>query len=184
MAKLRILLLTSCFALAAFGQEIGRSTVTIGAGGGFATGGYFTDGIPNAPAFSASYEFRVFRFLAPEVSVVNMIPNVPEGSEFGTSILRERVTLVSPVLRGILPLRHDSVELFAGVGAARLTSSYYELTENFEPSWFLEIDGGFRAALGHRHRFWIGPTVRFYRDFNRRPTEQWLSLTGEFGFRF
>jgi len=184
MRKLRLLVLASYFSLIALGQEGGRNTVGIGAGGGFPSGGYLTDGFYNAPAFSASYEYRVFRFLAPEVAVVNMLPNLLNGSEFGNYITRERVTLLTLGLRVVAPLVHHRVELFAGAGAAHVSSSYYELNGGlFSPDWLLQLDGGGRAALGRRHRFWIGPTLRFYRD-GGRPTEEWVSLTADFGFRF
>ena len=39
-----------------------------------------------------------------------------------------------------------------------------------------------RIAIDKRGHFWIGPTVRFSRD-GGRPTQEWVSLTGEFGFR-
>src|ERR1017187_4759288 len=114
MRKFRLLLLTASFMLTAFSQEAGRNTVTIGAGGGFPAGGYRTDGFADSAAFSASYEFRLFRYLAPEAGVVNLIPN----SQFGTFITRERVTLISAGVRGIAPLRRGRIELFAGAGGA------------------------------------------------------------------
>lgn len=62
----------------------GRSTVSAGAGGGFPTGGEltFTSQAPDSAAFSAAYEFRLFKYLAPEVSVVNLTPLVPQYGEY------------------------------------------------------------------------------------------------------
>jgi hypothetical protein len=185
MRKFRLLLLVSAFPLMAFSQEAERSTVTVGVGGGFPAGGTGIYGIPNSAAFSASYDFRLLKYLAPEVAVVNTIPNVNYGGEYGPVISRERITLLSFGPRGILPLMHGRLELFAGVGAAHLWSTDLELTVlGYEaPRWFLQLSGGGRVAIDHHHRFWVGPTVRFTRD-GGRPTEEWVALTGDFGFRF
>jgi hypothetical protein len=51
------------------------------------------------------------------------------------------------------------------------------------PRTIWQINGGGRIALDKRRRFWVGPTVRFSRD-GGRPTQEWISLTGDFGFRF
>jgi hypothetical protein len=185
MRKSRLLLLVGCFSLRAFSQEAGRDTIMIGVGGGFPSGGTYIAGISDSAAFSGSYEFRLFKYLAPEVAVVNTIPNVNYGGEFGPVISRERITLLSFGPRGIVPLMQGRLELFAGVGAAHLWSTDLELTVlGYEaPRWFLQLSGGGRVAIDRRHRFWIGPTVRFTRD-GGRPTEEWVSLTGDFGFRF
>jgi hypothetical protein len=184
MLRFRLLLLATSFQLMAFSQEAGRNTVTFGAGGGFPSGGYRTAGLSDSAAFSASYEFRLFKYLAPEAGVLNMIPNVLNNSEFGLFTSRERVTLLSLGVRGIAPLGQGRVELFAGAGAAHLWSSDQELVQGFQsPTWLLQINGGGQVAIDHRRRFWIGPVVRFSRD-GGRPTEEWVSLTGDFGFRF
>jgi hypothetical protein len=185
MQKFRVLLLTASFALMAFSQEAGRNTITLGVGGGFPSGGTGIWGIPDSAAFSASYEFRLLKYLSPEVAVVNTIPNVNYGGEYGPVISRERITLLSFGPRGVAPLMHGRMELFAGVGAAHLWSTDLELTVlGYEaPRWFVQLSGGGRIAIDRRHRFWIGPTVRFTRD-GARPTEEWVALTGDVGFRF
>jgi hypothetical protein len=182
MQKLRLLLLTASFSLIAFSQEAGRNTITLGVGGGFPSGGYRDDGISNSAAFSASYEFRLFKYLAPEIGVVNTIPNVVENNQFGLFTTRERVTVVSVGARGILPLKQGRIELFAGAGAAYSGSTDAELTA-VGSNWLFQVNGGGRVAIDRRHRFWVGPTVRFSRDAGR-PTEEWVSLTGDLGFRF
>jgi len=157
----------------AFAQESGRSTISIGAGGGFAAGGYRTEGIPDSAAFSGAYEFRLLRYLAAEAGAVNSIPNVVYSSKYGPYSIRERVTLGTFGLRGVLPLAHGRAEVIAGVGAGYLWSSDPELTVlgYQSPRWLPTINGGGRVALDHHHRFWLGPTVRFTRDVGR-PTEQ------------
>ena len=182
MRKFRLLLLTSCFSLIGFGQA-DRGTVTIGAGGGFPAGGYQTEGFSNSAAFSGSYEFRLFHYLAPEIGVQNLIPNVLEDDKYGPLLGRERVSILSFGLRGIAPLRHGRIELFAGGGGAYLWSSDSDFNGDRSSNWLFQVVGGGRAAIDHRHRFWIGPTVRFSRDAGR-PTQEWVSLTADFGFRF
>jgi hypothetical protein len=178
--------LLCCFSITVFGQW-GRSTFSLGAGGGFPTGGEMTSTsqIPDSAAFSASYEFRLFKYLAPEVGLVNLIPDVPQNYKgYPLPSLRERVSLLSIGAHGILPLRRGRIELLAGAGAAHLFTTYNDLFFYFEsPHTIWQISGGGRIALDKRRHFWIGPTVRFSRD-GGRPTEEWLSLTGDFGFRF
>lgn len=164
------------------GQFAGRSTVTVGAGGGFPVSGYLTERVQNSAAFSAGYEFRLFRYVAPEVAVTNLIPTVVNYYKFGTYNTRERVTLVSLGLRGILPLAAGRAEIFAGAGGAHIGSTAYVLSQ-FGAPWLMQLEAGGRAALDRKHRFWLGTTVRLARDTGR-PTEQWVVLTGDFGVRF
>jgi hypothetical protein len=162
----------------------GRSTVSIGVGGGLPAGGFRTEQFLNGPAFSASYEFRLFKYVAPEIGLVDLLPNYTEYSKYGSSISRYRVTLLSMGIRGVLPLAHGRVELFAGPGATRVWSSQYDLARGFDaPKWLLEISGGGRIAIDHGRHFWAGPTVHFSRD-GGRPTEEWVSLTADFAVRF
>jgi hypothetical protein len=180
--RAKLFWLLCCFSFTVFGQW-DRTTFSLGAGGGFPAGGenvYQTSYLPNSAAFSASYEFRIFKYLAPEVSVVNLTPLVPQFGEYPLPPTRERVTLVSIGGRGILPLHQGRLELFAGGGAVNVSRSdtYVELKP-----WVWQVNGGGRIALGKRRRFWVGPTVRFSRN-GGRPTDEWVSLTGDFGFRF
>ena len=178
----KLFLLPCCFSLALFGQ-FDRGTLSVGAGGGFTAGGenvYKTNYLPNSPAFSAAYEFRLFKYLAPEVSVENLTPLVPQFAKYPLPPIRERVTLLSLGARGILPLHQGRIELFAGGGAVNVSSSAPYL---YLGGWIWQANGGGRVAIGKRRRFWVGPTVRLSRD-GGRPTEEWVTLTGDFGFRF
>jgi hypothetical protein len=187
MRMFRFFLLTSFCLLSVFCQDSGRNTVTVGVGGGFPAGGeevYVTYGLPNSAAFSASYEFRLFKYFAPEVSVVNLIPATPnQDPHYSVPPDRVRVTLLSFGGRGIAPLKQGRIELFAGAAAVHITSSDPELLDYGSASWLAQINGGGRIAIDKRRHFWIGPTVRFSRD-GGRPTQEWVSLTGDFGFRF
>jgi hypothetical protein len=183
----RLLLLTSFYSLAVFCQEPGRNTVTIGVGVGVPTGGeetYITSVLPDSAAFSASYEYRLFKYFAPEVSVVNLIPaiqNYDPHQQFPPD--RVRVTLLSFGGRGIAPLRQGRTEIFAGAAAVYVSTSDPELLGYGSTSWLWQINGGGRFAIDRHKHFWIGPTARFSRDAGR-PTQEWISLTGDFGFRF
>lgn len=160
--------------------------VAIGAGGGFPTGGPQTSTvvIPDSPAFSASYEFRLWKYFAPEVSIINLIPFVPQYGKFPRPPLRQRVTLLSFGAHGILPVYQGRLELVAGAAAVHVsTSEDDELLFYNSPRWIWQANGGGRIAIDKRRHFWIGPTVRFSRD-GGRPSQEWVSLTGDFGFRF
>jgi hypothetical protein len=177
-------LLICCLPLVTFGQTERFGTFSIGAGGGFPASGYRTDPFSNGASFAAAYEFRLWKYVAPHLDLVNLLPNHANYSKFGVSYSRERVTLLSFGVRGVVPLARGRVELFAGPGAVHVWSSQFELTSGFQaPSWLLGIDAGGRMAIDRKHRFWIGPTVRYSRD-GGRPTEEWVSLTGDFGVRF
>jgi hypothetical protein len=93
-----------------------------------------------------------------------------------------RATLFSFVARGIAALKQRGIELFAGAAAVRVSSSGPELLD-FASPWIGQIDGGGRIAVDKSRHFWIGPTVRFSRNASR-PTQEWVSLTADLGFRF
>jgi hypothetical protein len=177
-------LLICCLPLIAFGQTGRFGTLSIGAGGGLPAGGFRSDSFSIGPSFAAAYEFRLWKYVAPHLDLVNLLPNYANYSKFGISYSRERVTLLSFGVRGVVPVAQDRVELFAGPSAVHVWSSQFDLTSGFHaPGWLLGIDGGGRIAIDRKHRFWIGPTVRYARD-GGRPTEQWVSLTGDLGVRF
>jgi hypothetical protein len=168
-------------------QDSGRNTVSVGVGGGFPAGGenvFVTSTLPNSAAFSAAYEFRLFKYFAPEVGVVNLIPNIGSFSGHAPPTFnRTRVTLISFGGRGIAPLLGGRIELFAGAAGVHASSSDSELIGFGTTSWLAQVNGGGRIAIDKLHRFWLGPTVRFSRDVSR-PTQEWASLTADFGFRF
>lgn len=182
--RMTLRLFICCLPLAAFAQTGQFGTLSIGAGGGFPSGGYRTNGFSNSAAFTGAYELRFWKYIAPHVDLVNLLPTYANYSKFGVSYSRERVTLLSFGVRGIVPLAGGRIELFAGPGVVHVWSSQSELTTGFQaPRWLLGIDGGARIAIDRKHRFWIGPTVRYSRD-GGRPTEEWVSLTGDLGVRF
>ena len=118
--------------------------------------------------------------------MVNMIPNVQQtdGGGFLLPPARARVTLLSFGAHGILPLKQGRIELLAGARGVRVfTSNDNEFLFYNAPRTIWQINGGGRIALDKRRHFGVGPAVRFSRD-GGRPTQEWVSLTGDFGFRF
>src|ERR1022692_3508978 len=149
MLKRPLFLLTFCFSSAAFCQDSGRNTISVGVGGGFPTGGEqtFTSTVPSSAAFSASYEFRLFRYFAPELSVVNLIPKYItnyDPNQGPPSPDRYRMTLLSFGGRGIAPLKQGCIELFAGAAAVHVSSSNSELFFYNSSRWIGQLNGGGR----------------------------------------
>src|SRR5581483_10889604 len=178
------LLVVCCLPLVVLGQSEYLGTLSFGAGGGFPAGGYRTDPFSNSTSFAAAYEFRLWKYVAPHLDLVNLLPSYASYSRYGVSYSRERVTLLSFGVRGVVPLAQGRVELFVGPDIVHVWSSESGLTSGFQaPRWLLGIDGGGRIAVDRKRRFWIGPAVRFSRD-GGRPTEEWVSLTGDLGVRF
>ena len=164
--------------------QFGSSTFTVGVGGAFPVSGYRTSGFHNGPSFVGDYEFGLHRFVAANIGVENFSLPYDVNSKFGMSTNRERVTLMPFGLRGIIPLADDHIELFAGTGAAVLWSSEYNLGHPFQRNNILwQLNSGARIAIDRSKHFRMGPTVRYYRDLGR-PTQQWVSVTGELSFRF
>jgi hypothetical protein len=176
-------ILTSLSALAA-DLHFASSTVVAGVGGAFPAGGYRTSEFHNGPLLAGEYEFGVHRFVAATIGVENFLLPFDNTSKFGTSTTRERVTLMPFGLRGIVPVASGRVELFAGTGGAALWSSEYNLGHPFQGNNLLwHLNGGARIALDRAKHVRMGPTVRYYRDLGR-PTQQWLSITADFSYRF
>ncbi len=164
--------------------QFGSSTLTLGVGGAFPASGYRTNAFHNGPSFASDYEFGLHRFVAANIGVENFVLPFDVNSKFGISTTRERVTLMPFGLRGIIPLANDRVELLAGTGGAVLWSSEYNLDHPFQRHNILwQLNSGARIAIDRSKHFRIGPTVRYYRDLGR-PTQQWISVTGELSFRF
>lgn len=163
-------------------QDSGRSSVTVGIGGGFPAGGYRTDASHNGTWFSAHYEFRVHRFVAAEIGVDNFLRGYDNVARVDLPGSTERSTFLPIGLRAIAPLDKGRFELFAGTGGGYVWHSFYELRSlPGGNTWLWQVNAGGRVAIGRR--FWAGPEVRLYRDLGR-PTQEWVSLTGDFGYRF
>jgi hypothetical protein len=134
-----------CLPLVAFCQTERFGTVSIGAGGGFPASGFRTDQFSNGPSFAAAYEFRLWKYVAPRLDLVNLLPNYANYSKVGVSYSRERVTLLSFGVRGVVPLAQGRIELFAGPSAVHVWSSQVDLTEN--PKSDHAVPGSMRLSL-------------------------------------
>jgi len=176
------------------GQDGGRNTISIGGGGGFPVGGDQYNGSGDqikdrtgSGAFSAGYEFRIFRYLAPEIGVVTMSSKSSYyGHEMEPSVYSYsgRATLVSFGARVLAPVEPNGFELFAGGGGAYLNTTIQELNYTGETHRYWQVQGGFRAAIDrHRRHFWLGPTVRYSRGAGG-VSQPWLSVTLDLGYRF
>jgi hypothetical protein len=158
--------------------------VAVGAGAAFAAGGELTGAYHRGPSVTGEYEFGLHRFLAATVGVENYLLNVDQCTRFGCTQARERFTFMPFGLRGILPLAGGRTELFVGTGGARLWSTNYTFGSSFNANKILwQANGGFRVALDRARHFRLGPVFRLSRDLGR-PTQQWLSITGELSYRF
>jgi hypothetical protein len=170
--------------LAAIDPKFGVSTITVGAGGAFPAGGELTGSYHAGPSFAGEYELGLHRFLAATIGVENYFLNVDQCSRFGCPATRERFALMPFGLRGVLPLAGGRGELFAGTGGARLWTADSLFGGPFQRDTILwHLNAGLRFALDRGGHFRLGPTVRLNRDLGR-PTQEWMSLTAEFSYRF
>ena len=169
--------------LAAADLQFGTSTLTLGAGAAFPVGGELTSSFNRGASFAGEYEFGLHRFLAATIGVENYVLSSVNCDPRGCSTARERFTLMPFGLRGIIPIAGGRGELFAGTGGARLWSNSF-LGGPFQQDNILwQFNGGFRIGLDRARHFRAGPTVRLNRDLGR-PTQEWLSLTADFSYRF
>lgn len=180
---LSLFALTTFSALAA-DPQLGSSTFIAGVGGAFPVAGSGTSAFHNGPSFAGEYELGLHKYVAATFGVENYLLPFDNYSRWGSTSTRERVTLMPFGLRGVVPVAGGRAELFAGVGGAQLWSSEYNLGQPYYGSNFLfHLNGGARIALDRAQHFRLGPTVRYYRDVGR-PTQQWLSLSADFSYRF
>lgn len=106
------------------------------------------------------------KYLAAEIGVENFLLPYDNYSRLFSTSTRERVTLLRFELRETVPVADGRVELSAGTGGAVLWSSEDSLGHPYDGSRLLwPSNAGTRADLG-------------------RPTQQWVSLTADFSYRF
>jgi hypothetical protein len=168
--------------LAVSAQSFGSSTLTVGVGGAFPASGYLTFPFHNGLSVAGEYELRLHKFVAADVGVDNFVLNADNFTRTGSVQTLERITLLPFGLRGILPLADGRTELFLGTGGAYLWSTDYDL-RSFGEGLLWQLNGGARVAIDRSRHFHVGASARYYRDLGR-PTQQWVSLTGDFSYRF
>ncbi len=199
----RTFLLALVPALTLFAQDgLHSSTLTLSAGGEVPTRNDF--GESSGPVFSGNYEFRIFKYLALEAGVDTMLPKTHsyqafsvlsganlvsyfplQGGQCAPCVLviqpnRTRVTLVPFGVKGILPLRSNRVELFAGGGGAY---AFHADFGNFRDAMLVQASLGGRVALDHGHHFWLGTSGHFYSNFGSA-RQEWATWSADFGIRF
>ena len=200
MIKIFSFVLLSVLAGSALAQEPAKSSSTVTLSVGGAGGG---DG---GPAINGNYEFRLFKYLAVEGGLDTMLPGANTYTlesvaslESGVSnyygatgnyvtvpvYQTNRIMMVPFGFKGILPLAHNRLELFVGVGGAYTWNANYSRTNG----WLEQASAGARFAVDRNHRFWVGTTWRFFGDLGHfSDTEvtdsNWFTGTADIGFRF
>lgn len=182
-----------------YAQEAnGTSTITFGVGGAWTLGGRpFL--ISGGPVLNGTYEFRVWKYLAVEAGVHNTLLGMTRYSsiytagvigpgagltQFNTVLSTlvtqgtARNTTIPFGVRGILPLNHSKVELFAGGDSAHTWNASQGYT-----AWSVETHLGARFALDKQRHFWLGTTGEYMHELGPYP-QNWISWTADLGFRF
>ena len=202
MIRIFSFVLLSALAGSALAQEPAKSSSTVTLSVGGAGGG---DG---GPAINGNYEFRLFKYLAVEGGLDTMLPGANTYTlesvaslESGVSnyygatgnyvtvpvYQTNRIMMVPFGFKGILPLAHDRLELFVGVGGAYIYNANYSKYSYLSP-WAEQASAGARFAIDRNHRFWVGTTWRFFGDLGRSSAEatdrNWFTGTADIGFRF
>lgn len=192
MNKLFLLLFVFCnFAI---GQDaLHTSTLTLGVGGVPYSSSF---NLPQGgPAFTGTYEYRLWKYFAVEGGVDTLLPSVdyfqqvtviapgqnlvPVGTGFFPISERSRVTLLTYGFKGILPLAKDRLELFAGIGGAYAWNSEYNGVLN---DALAQTSLGGRLALDRGRHFWLGTTLRWYTSVGGEH-QAWMPLTINLGIR-
>jgi hypothetical protein len=142
-----------------------------------------------APAFLGDFEYRSHRFVAIDIGVENAFPTYTSyGGEGYFATSRQIATFLPFGLRGVFPILDGRLEPFMGFGGA-----YVWHSDNNDPSnccvpplnsWLWQANIGFRYALDRKHRLWLGTTARYYRDGAGNSKQQYVSWTGDLGYRF
>jgi len=188
-----LLLLPLAITVSAQENAVGTSTITFGVGGGWT--GDNPLGSSGGPVFNGTYEYRISKYLAVEAGVHNTLVNayqynqiytsIPAGLNFTYSYVSsiqtrasERNTSVPFGFKGILPLRHGKIELFAGFDGAYT----WNTNQNYK-NWGVEGRLGARFAVDKQRHFWLGTSGEFLQEFGYA-SQHWTTWTADFAYRF
>jgi hypothetical protein len=94
--------------------------------------------------------------------------------------VRHQLQFVDYGLRGIVPIAADHAEFSAGLGGGYVL--YDQRYPNMDAA-LLQFSGGLAIPIDAQRRCWVEITFRVWRDLGR-PTQQWLTTTGELTYRF
>ena len=181
MRWLSALVAFATLSVAASAQGL-RQEVTVGAGALSPLSGFIADGRTTGFALRAGYQLRLKNHIGAEVGWTGAWPNRTEFGRYFDQVVLDRLQLVDYGLRGIVPVAGDRAELSAGVGGGYI---WYDQgsSNSYLNGSLLQYSGRVAAPLNSRRRLWIGITLRVWRDLGR-PTQQWLSTTGDLTYRF
>jgi hypothetical protein len=144
-----------------------------------------------APSLGATYGYRVMRHLEMEAGA--MVALGPGHEQSGASYYfkpDDRFTWVPFGLRGILPLRHDRIELSAAAGGLyeKYSVSNPALSVGLaaRDGWGGYFAGGVKIAVDRKRHIWLGAAPHWYLANTRGgyAHDRWFVITGDAGFRF
>jgi hypothetical protein len=181
MQRLRVLVLFATMSIAGSAQGL-RQEVSVGAGALSPLSGFIADGRTTGFDLRVGYQLRLKNHIGAELGWTGAWPSRTEFGRDFDQVVRDRLQLVDYGVRGIVPVARDRVELSAGIGGGYI---WYDQgpSNSYLNSSLLQYSGRVAAPLNSRRRLWIGVTFRAWRDLGR-PTQQWLSTTGDLTYRF
>lgn len=197
---MRLMLVSSFLVTISHSQEaVHTGTLTLGVGGESRQKTYPQSS--TGPGFKVNYEFRLAKYFAVEAGTEMLFPKTvlfqptyvilagtnlisyfngaPSVSGLIPSFERRPVATVPFGIKGILPVAHGRLELFAGVGGAYGWNHIRYLN-----SWYGQTSLGGRFALDRGRRFWVGTSGRYANNFSNTSRQSWLSWTADFSVRF
>ena len=176
-------------AMCAYAQTEMRNTVTIS--GGLAQNAGNSCCGESAPALGLTYARRLFPHLELEAGVQTALSLGSEarGAHYDF-IADDRFIWVPFGLKGVLPLHHDRVEVWASGGG---TYEKYRVGNPADSVGFVSRDGwggyasaGASIALDGRRHFWLGGSPRFFFANTNQgyAHDRWVILSAGLGFRW
>ena len=176
-------------AVCAFAQSESKNTLTFS--GGLANNAGNTCCGDTSPALGLTYSYRFLPHVALEAGVDSAIALGTEirGANYDAHI-GDRMFWVPFGVRGILPLRHNRIELFVSAGG--LYEKYYAANP-FDSVGVVSRDGwggyaalGASVALDRSRHFWLGGSSHFFfgNSNNGYAHDRWVTTTADFSFRF
>ena len=181
MRWLKTIVAFAALSVAGLAQGL-RQEVSVGAGALSPLSGYKAEDHTDGFDLRVGYQLRWKRHIGAEVGWTGAWPSRTEFGRDFEQMVRDRLQLVDYGLRGIVQIARDRVELSAGVGGGYI---WYDQgsSNSYLNGSLLQYSGRVAAPLNSRRRLWVGVTVRVWRDLGR-PTQQWLSTSGDLTYRF
>jgi hypothetical protein len=181
MCSLRTLIVMATVSIAGSAQGL-RQEMNVGAGALLPLSGFKAEEYTAALDLRVGYQLRLRKYLGAEMGWTGAWPSRTDFGRDFDQLVRDRLQLVDYGVRGIVPVARDRAELSAGVGGGYI---WYDRgsSNSFLNGSLLQYSGRVAAPLNSRRRIWIGMTFRVWRDLGR-PTQQWLSTTGDVTYRF